>query len=88
MKCIKADYYNEKIQLYEHDPKKLQSHLNKLFGRSSNAECLPQKSDDKVLADESKNFFILEVQRLNDTFNGQDATILSSRQAGAVSKNK
>ena len=64
----KVEYYTEKILQCENDRKKLQIHLNKLMGKDALTEILPQISDDAVLAESFKEFFLKKVHHLSGTF--------------------
>ena len=86
MESAKAEYYSEKICQYEGDPRKLQEHMNKLMGKRSANEPLPQTSNDGILAEDFKSFFIGNVDRLNKSFTGVSETDTSLQPHLPLSK--
>ena len=74
VKRVKTEFYSSKIKDCGNDQRKLQMQLKKLLGKKNDFEDLPRTNNDKLLADQFKDFFIQKIQIINETFAAADQT--------------
>ena len=72
VKRFKTEFYSSKIKDCGNGQRRLQMQRKKLLGKINNIEDLPCKNNDKVFADQVKDFFIQKIQIIDGTITATD----------------